>query len=78
LVTDCEPAPPAPDVDAGVVADVLVELALAGAELALLVLLLLLEPQPVATIAVATSVATPSHPLRACVVTSSSSGEWLD
>jgi hypothetical protein len=45
--------------------------ALAPAELELLLLLLLL-PQPVATIRVAASAATPSHALRALVVTFSS------
>ena len=71
MVTDCEPAPPLPDVDAGVLAVVLDELAPAELELVLLLLLLLLLPHPVTTIAVATKAATPS--LRACVVTSSSS-----
>jgi hypothetical protein len=60
-------------VDAGVVAEVCVVAAAVVVGLAALVVLLLLLPHPVATIIVAISAATPSHPLRACVVTSSSS-----
>jgi hypothetical protein len=72
LVTDCEPAPPLPAVDAGVVVVALVELELElGAAAAVDELELLLLPQPAATMMVAISAA-PSNPLRALVVTFSS------
>jgi hypothetical protein len=74
LVTDALPAPPEPLLAGGVVAVVLelaLVLALADAELELVLLLLL--PQPAAMSPVASSATNPTHPVRAFLVTVSSS-----
>jgi hypothetical protein len=71
LVTDLLPAPPLPDVDAGVDVelDELPPALLLAVEVEVEVLLLLL-PQAVAMIMVATSVANPTNPPRAPLVMS--------
>jgi hypothetical protein len=68
LVTDLLPAPPLPEVDAGVdvVPDELPPALLLAVELELLLLL----PQAVATITVAASVASPTSPVRPPLVMS--------
>ncbi|MGZ4195305.1 MAG: hypothetical protein ACXVSJ_02605 [Solirubrobacteraceae bacterium] len=68
MVTDLLPAPPLPEVDAGVDVELeeLPPALLLGVELELLLLL----PQAVAMITVATSIASPTNPPRAPLVMS--------
>jgi hypothetical protein len=68
LVTDLLPAPPVPEVDAGV--DVELDELPPELLLAVELELLLLLPQAVAMITVTTSVANPTNPLRAPLVMS--------